>query len=383
MYAMTRRSLISGLLFALLSGGLIAEEPDVKKTAVDPLLQQPGVVDAEFVYLKAPYPECHASTLVELPATEEEPSRIVAAWFGGTEEKHPDVGIWLAHRENDGWSEAVEVADGVQHADLRYPCWNPVLWQVEKGPLLLFYKIGPSPRAWWGMLRRSHDRGLTWSHGCRLPEGILGPIRSKPELLADGSLLCGSSTEHEGWRVHFERTENTGGLGYGETWSRTPAISNTWRWSVIQPCFITKPGGWIRALCRSREDRLVQITSTDGGKTWGDLEDSGLPNPSAGTDAVTLRDGRHLLVYNHTRKGGEFPIRRNMLNVSVSEDGDTWKAAVTLERSKGGFSYPAVIQTRDGKVHITYTWNRVRIRHVTLDPQKLKLRPMDDGKWPL
>jgi alpha-L-rhamnosidase len=91
-----------------------------------------------------------------------------------------------------------------------------------------------------------------------------------------------------------------------------------------------------------------------------------LPNPSAGTDAVTVKDGRHLLVYNPTPKG------RTPLSVAISRDGKTWDTAHVLESGPGEYSYPAVIQTADGLVHITYTWRRERIRHVVLDPSKLK-----------
>ena len=90
-----------------------------------------------------------------------------------------------------------------------------------------------------------------------------------------------------------------------------------------------------------------------------------LPNPNSGIDAVTLRDGRQLLVYNHTNKG------RSPLNVALSRDGHDWQPALVLESGKGEFSYPAVIQTGDGLVHIVYTWKRQRIKHVVVDPTKM------------
>jgi predicted neuraminidase len=98
---------------------------------------------------------------------------------------------------------------------------------------------------------------------------------------------------------------------------------------------------------------------------------SSLPNPNAGTDAVTLKDGRQLIVYNHTTRGIIFPANRNMLNVAISNDGKTWKPVLTLERAPGEYSYPAVIQAKDGKVHITYTWQRKTIKHAVLEPAKL------------
>jgi predicted neuraminidase len=82
-----------------------------------------------------------------------------------------------------------------------------------------------------------------------------------------------------------------------------------------------------------------------------------------------LKDGRHLLVYNHTAKG------RTPLNVAVTRDGQKWEAAHVLESEPGEYSYPAIIQTADGLVHITYTWRRQRIKHVVIDPAKLQTRP--------
>ena len=110
-----------------------------------------------------------------------------------------------------------------------------------------------------------------------------------------------------------------------------------------------------------------------------------MPNPNSGTDAVTLRDGRQLLVYNHNLRTGSNNKGRSPLNVAVSDDGENWEAALELENAPdapNGFAYPAVIQTRDGLVHITYTWERKRIKHVVIDPAKLELHPMPHGEWP-
>src|SRR3954447_18032628 len=138
------------------------------------LAGQPGLLKSEFIYEIAPFPECHASTIVESKGG------LVAAWFGGTRERNPDVGIWLSRFTDDRWSAPVEVANGIQTATTRHPCWNPVLLQPKLGPLLLFYKVGPTPSSWWGMITESKDGGVTWSKPRRLPEGILGPIKNKP-----------------------------------------------------------------------------------------------------------------------------------------------------------------------------------------------------------
>ena len=308
-----------------------------------------SITRSEFIYETAPFPSCHASTI------EETPSGLITAFFGGTDEKDPDVGIWVSRHENGKWTPPVEVANGVQPDGKRHPTWNPVLFLPKQGPLMLFYKAGPSPSRWWGMLMTSTDNGKTWSKPQRLPEDILGPIKNKPVQLADGTILCGSSTEHAGWKIHFERTTDL-----GKTWTRTQADSDPKEFSTIQPT-ILKHKDRLQALCRSGQRRVTEVWSIDEGKTWSPMRVTELPNPDAGIDGVTLKDGRHLLVYNPTTRG------RSPLSVAISSDGVEWHPVAVLESAPGEYSYPAVIQADDGKVHITYTWKRERIRHAVLE----------------
>jgi predicted neuraminidase len=326
----------------------------------------------EFIYNEAPFPQCHASTI------ESTPGGLVAAWFGGTREGHKDVGIWFSRKEESGWTAPAEVATGKSPDGKRYPCWNPVLFQAKGGPLLLFYKVGPSPSAWWGMLIRSDDGGKTWSEPQRLPDGILGPIKNKPVMLADGRLLCGSSTEDQGWRVHMEWTADL-----GRTWEKTGPLNDPDKIAAIQPAILNHGGGKVQILCRTKQGEISESWSSDGGRTWTEMKLTQLPNPNSGIDAVTLADGRHLLVYNPTRPPeGKWGGPRSPLGVAVSEDGKTWKAALVLENEPGEYSYPAAIQADNGLVHITYTWRRQKIKHVVVDPSKIKLAAMPGGEWP-
>jgi predicted neuraminidase len=109
-----------------------------------------------------------------------------------------------------------------------------------------------------------------------------------------------------------------------------------------------------------RIGKICYSDSTDGGRTWTPARPTSLHHPNSGIDAVALRDGRILLVYNYTKQG------RSPLNVAVSRDGETWNMFLTLESEPGEFSYPAVIQASGGNAHITYTWNRRRIKHVEI-----------------
>ncbi len=330
------------------------------------------ILKSEFIDDHPPYPQSHASTIAETPA-----HTLVAAWFGGTQERAPDVTIWVARQQEGQWQKPVCVADGVQPDGTRYPTWNPVLFQAPGGDLFLFYKVGPSPQSWWGMVVTSTDDGRTWSAPRRLPEGILGPIKDKPVVLADGSWLSGSSVEDPvggqglAWHLHFELSPDR-----GISWTRTADVASPVGLAAIQPTILFHKDGRLEALARTQQGALAMTWSRDQGRTWSGLAAIDLPNPNSGIDAVTLKDGRQLVVYNHA---GHFPDQpgsgpRWPLNIALSDDGVTWRPALTLEDKPlpEGYAYPAVIQTDDGLVHITYTWDRKRIRHVVIDPRQLR-----------
>ncbi len=351
----------------VLLAGLLAQRRAAAADANATASEHAGaVIASEFINDQAPYPECHASTLAENAAGD-----LVAGWFGGTKERNPDVGIWVAQQHAGHWSKGIEVANGIQPTGPRLPTWNPVLFQAPHGPLWLFYKVGPSPGGWWGMSVFSTDGGTTWSAPRRLPDKILGPIKNKPVILADGSWLAPSSTENGGWRVHFERSKDQ-----GKTWHLIgPVPTGTPPLNAIQPSILFYPGGILQALCRTSQGVIAATWSHDAGETWSPLEKTSLPNPNSGTDAVTLRDGRALLVYNNCAPPPDRPTKgvRYPLDVAISDNGIDWRHVLTLESEPrgNGYAYPAVIQTSDGRVHISYTWNREHIKHVVLDPARL------------
>jgi len=332
-------------------------------------IEHPAIMEQEFIYeiADALTPECHASTVAVSNGT------VIASWFGGTEEKNDDVGIWVSRKSGDSWSTPIEVANGVQADGTRYPSWNPVLFKPEGEPLMLFYKVGPDPETWWGLYMTSTDDGKTWSEPIMLPEGILGPIKNQPIQLSNGDIISPSSTESktDDWQIHLEMSSDA-----GKTWTKTEPLNDGKEFGAIQPVVLDYGDGKLQLLSRTKNSVISQNWSTDNGKTWSKMETTELPNPNSGVDGVSLKDGRQLLVYNPTGKnwGDRVP-----LSLALSVDGINWDRVLDLEplrettdREGEEYSYPTMMQAPDGLVHLVYTWNRKTVKYIVIDPAKLK-----------
>ncbi len=415
--------------------------------SVDIPTASPSILKDEFLYNHTIFPEAHASTIVETRKGD-----LVAAYFGGTHERDPDVCIWVNIKKSGSneWSAPILAADGVldlndSNAKLmglsglnddttpatagpirldllpkhvrrtisapngstydyltkttclagipaslkRKACWNPVLMEMPNGELWLFFKIGTTVGDWTGWLTRSKDGGRTWSNKEPLPfdsEGraFLGPIKNKPEIVGN-RLLCGSSTEGNGWRFHMEVMD----MGDGLWKSGKPVKDLKWTYvavpsteavktddnqphpiDCIQPSILKLKDGRLQVLMRTHNARLATSYSSDGGMSWTPVTLSDVENNQSGTDAVTMQDGRHVLIYNNfatlplTKKGPRTP-----LSIALSNDGQTWQHWLTLEDSPiDQYSYPAIIQGRDGTLHCIYTWRRQRICYKQVRP---------------
>lgn len=320
--------------------------------------------ELEFVHDNSQFPSAHASTIVQASD-----GALLCAFFGGTDEKNPDVGIWLARKEPGAaaWGALERV-----FKETGQPAWNPVLFRDASGVVWLWFKVGPSPQEWSGGYLKSADGGRTWSEPVWLPAGMLGPVRNKPIALANGDILAGTSFEsHRAWASWTELS----GDG-GRTWTKFGPMrfedADADRKGTIQPTLLEIEPGVVRALLRTRGmGKIATTLSRDGGRTWAPLALTNLDHPGSGIDAVRLRDGRCLLVYNPSAK------RRDPLTLAVSFDGGaTWRDIMELDRLgegvRGELSYPAIIQADpdkggDGKsggdIHATWTWKRERIRH--------------------
>jgi len=311
-----------------------------------------------FIWEEAPFPRAHASTIVE--ATD---GTLIAAWFGGSGEGQEDVGIWSSRRPKAGeWSPPVQL-----YKEPGQPAWNPVLFRGDGETIWLYFKIGPSPRAWSGAYMTTTTAGEEWSEPGWLPSGMLGPVRAKPIRLANGEILAGTSLEsYRTWSSWMEISSDG-----GATWNKYGPLlfgdPERDRIGTIQPTLLEIESGVIRAFFRTprRLGKIATSISRDGGRTWERVRLTRLDHPSAGIDSLRLDDGRCLLLYNPST------TQRSPLSLAVSfDDGETWRDFLVVEElsegERGELSYPAMIQDSDGDLQLTYTWNRRRIRHVTV-----------------
>lgn len=319
------------------------------------------------------FPSSHASTVVEL-----KDGSVMSAWIGGSAEGKPDVAIWSARRSSAGWSAPVEMV-----REPGTPCFNPVLFRTADSRLWMYYKYGPTAATWSAGRMFSTDEGRTWSKSEHLPAGLLGPIRAKPLVLKDGTIVSGTSFEsYREWAVWIERSTDNGttwakigpivpprdldrhGLGDG---TPIPAdvpgsMDSHFTQGIIQPSVVQLGGSHLRLYARStlKTARVVIADSMDYGKTWTQGRPIDVPNPNSGIDALALPDGRVVLIYNNTTTG------RTPLNLAVSTDGEHFRMFKTLEDAPGEYSYPALVQAANGDLLMTYTWNRKDIKYVRL-----------------
>ena len=319
------------------------------------------VVVDEFLYKRASFPECHSASIVETKKGD-----LVATYFGGTKERNPDVCIWVSRKlkGKTDWTPPQMVADGVFSPDYREACWNPVIYEMPNGELRIYFKIGVNVAKWKGWLVRSKDGGKTWGKREQLPDTIYGPIKNKP-ILNKGRLISPTSDERDGWKLYFEYSDDL-----GKTWKRTAYVDAEQGIKAIQPSIIVLPDGRLEALCRTRSRHIGVTYSNDNGETWSKLTFIDTPNNNSGIDAVNLQDGSYALICN------DWPIEpdkekgaRTPLSIMRSQDGIHWNHWITLEDSPIlQYSYPSIIQSRDGHIHVVYTWRRQRVKHVELIP---------------
>ncbi|MBO4753074.1 MAG: family 78 glycoside hydrolase catalytic domain [Bacteroidales bacterium] len=391
-----------------------------------------GIVCDQFVYdfQNAAHPSCHSASIAELRNGD-----LLGTFFLGAREGAPDVCIYTSRKPkgSDQWEPLQLVANGdlrpgakpfgteidstlttpIEDNVNRKACYNPVLFQIPGGDLLLFYKIGKNVRDWTGYIMRSSDNGYTWSDPrqelvtasnpalspqlspVQSSDSLLGAIKNQPIYLpkgfrcANGTVLqkarilspsskeTGTASKEKSgqWRSYIEMSEDD-----GHTWALYGPVPDEPKIGTIQPALLVHKDGRIQMLCRTHrpkdsESHLARIAtafSEDGGLTWGPMQLlDDVPNNNSGIDAVTLPDGTFALVYNPFSlvPGPDKPLR-NPTCIATSSDGITWTHRLTLESSPiSQYSYPSLLLGSDNTLHAIYTWRRQGIKY-----QQIKLK---------
>jgi predicted neuraminidase len=310
----------------------------------------------------------HSSAICALPSGD-----LFAIWYGGTREGAADVALFtsrLPAGEGD-WSLPVNTVNRALAEDeldrTVKKVGNAVIFPDGAGSLWMVY-VSVSLGGWSGSglnLKTSRDEGRTWSASQRL---TLNPflnlsslVRNKPIYARDGRI--GLPVYHEMAMKFPQMLWLTPGPDGSVQDYRIRNISS--QSGLIQPALVPLRGDRVLMMLRDRgAERSVHTAySDDNGWTWSAAEPSNLPNPDAAIDALRLRDGRILLVYNHAASG------RENLRLAISNDeGRTWRAGAILEdTAHREYSYPNLVEDRRGRIHLTYTWERKRIKHVAFN----------------
>lgn len=299
------------------------------------------------------YPRCHAATIVQVPNGD-----LLAAWYTGAREAARDVAILYSRRAKgkESWSEPKILVDTPDK-----PEGNPVLWCDPKGTVWLFYVI-MQERGWTTCnmkYLKSDDNGRTWSKPFCLRKKLGWMTGTKPLLLKNGEMLLPLYDE-----VNVSSVFMITGDG-GTSWRKTGPIKSSP--GNIQPSVVQLEDGSLLCYMRNwRPGKMWQSTSSDNGRTWSKAVPHELPNSGSRLDMVKLKTGELVLIFNNTPRG------RTPLSAALSRDeGRTWPSIKNLETARGEYSYPAVIQTRDGLIHVVYTYRRRQIKHAEFSKEWL------------
>lgn len=315
---------------------------------------RPDVVDpfgsvafsSELIFEKIPdAPAHHCSTIAEAANGD-----LLVVWYGGSYESADDQALFLSRRRRGtrAWSPPeVLIRNSAQ------PPGNAVVFRAGSNRIGIVWCRMEASRplrrgGGWSqtrlLMRTSEDNGATWSQDELFLGGLLEGLRNVPITRTSGELLL--PLGHS-----FAATRDQ-----GRTWEHLGAVTGG-----SQPTVVERADGSLLTLLREGP-RIWQTESRDGGRQWSQATATALKNPDAGIAMTRLRNGNLVLVFNDSETD------RTPLSMARSlDEGRTWEPPLALESNPGEYSYPCVIQTSDGKIHVTYTFRRYTIKHVELD----------------
>ncbi|MBS1252078.1 MAG: Sialidase [Anaerolineales bacterium] len=323
-------------------------------------------------------PMAHCATLTELPD-----GSLLAAWFGGSFETAPDVVILASEYDpvRGDWSPPRLIAEVPGHS-----LGQPVFLVRPDGELWLFFVVimgggeAPSPPAsssrnlmppladWTSAQphwQRSLDGGRTWESPEQLMDYAGLMFRSRPLILPDRIIL--PVYDENTWESRMLISDDD-----GRSWRLTePIVTSP---GNIHPCLAPLSDGRLLAYLRTGGEGgfIWRTESADGGETWATPRPTSLVNPNSGLDLLRLQSGRLVLAFNNSDR------YRTPLCVALAEEDEVWQWWRTLEDEHAEFSYPTLLQTEDGTIHIVYTYKREHIHHAYFTAEWLRKGEVHD-----
>lgn len=301
----------------------------------------------------------HVSSMAPL-----DKDRLMCIWYSGTREGARDVAILYSifNMKNKTWFQPQILIDRYTSSNelKRYikKIGNAVLYKDSKDRLWLFYVS--IPKGGWSMssinYKISLDNGINWSKSKKIISSpffnLTSNVKNKPFELTDGLIVL--PAYHEFIKKYAQLIY----INHNST-IKTKRITNDKK--AIQPSIVHIEGEKLLAFFRNMETgKALTIKSQDLGKTWSKIREADFPNPNSGFDVIKLSNGLLIGVINYSSKD------RGNLTMIISKDrGKTWHPINTFENSEGKeYSYPFLLKTLDGIYHLTYTYERKKIKHI-------------------
>jgi len=327
------------------------------KSSAKRVAEIPELIFTEQTYFQS----CHASTVLPL-----EDGTVLAAYFAGTAEGKPDVGIWLSRRVKGEWEPPVQIAKTEPT-----PHWNPVLFNTPHG-VRIVYKVGDRVSTWKSRTMVTKDQGVTWSqeYSYPPPNDAGGPVRSKPLLMSNGRLLAPNSDEKDGVWLPRVDVSDDGGKSF-DILAKVPINMSEpdepeyiQGEGAIQPTLWESEPGHIHMLLRTSCGYIFRSDSKDWGETWCLAYNARLPNNNSGIETASHGSDLYLIM---NPVSGNWAARTPLAVYKSIDNGLTFEPFITLEdrvfdkdKRHAEFSYPAAVVFND-TLFITYTYMRRQI----------------------
>lgn len=283
--------------------------------------------------------------------------RLWATWYGGgvTEDEHNYVMLVTSGDDGRSWSSVKLVIDPDRDGPVR--AFDPCLWHDPQGRLwLIWAQRGKGlPQLLAMTTDNSGDENPTWSKPRWICEGIM---MNKPTVTSDGRWLLPVAIWHrEGSDMVVASADQ------GNTWQLigTATVPEKKDRNCDEPMLVERRDGSLWMLVRTGYG-IGESVSRDGGKTWSEVQRTGLIHTASRFFIRRLRSGKLLLV-KHSPPGK--PARSHLTAYLSDDDGKTWHGGLLLDE-RNGVSYPDGVEGPDGTIYLIYDFSRYNQKQILM-----------------